>query len=159
MTLDLASLLPVLLPRAVKWADRHSRLILAGGISLPAAFQALAKSVSVTHPDKIRIGSVAAMPVPEDPDLAAAAAQTGLLGPTVQGLTLGYGIYLREDVTRLDPLPFRRLIAHECRHVYQFEVHGSLDAFLAEYLRQVVTVGYRDAPYEVDARNSEAAAG
>ena len=45
-----------------------------------------------------------------------------------------------------------RLLSHECRHVYRYEIHGSIAAFLPSYLQQVATVGYHDAPFERDAR-------
>ena len=48
-----------------------------------------------------------------------------------------------------------RLLAHECRHVYPYEVAGSIEAFLLLYLEQIAEVGYERAPYEVDARTRE----
>jgi hypothetical protein len=49
----------------------------------------------------------------------------------------------------------RRLVSHECRHVYQYETHGSIAAFLPIYLLQIATVGYVNAPFEQDARAHE----
>jgi len=65
------------------------------------------------------------------------------------GLTLGYAIFMlggHGDV---------RLLSHECRHVYQYEAHGGIAAFLPVYLAQVVGVGYVSAPFERDARIHE----
>ncbi len=45
-----------------------------------------------------------------------------------------------------------RLLAHECRHVYQYEVAGSIEAFLPLYLKQIAEFTYKRAPYELDAR-------
>jgi hypothetical protein len=50
-----------------------------------------------------------------------------------------------------------RLISHEFRHVAQYEVAGSIEAFLPVYLAQIVEAGYEAAPFEVDARNHEIA--
>jgi hypothetical protein len=84
-------------------------------------------------------------PVPEDPELMMAAQHTGLLGPSTAGLTLGYSIFIAGHCTS-------RLLAHECRHVYQYEQAGSIAAFLPMYLNQIAEVGYDRAPFEVDAR-------
>jgi hypothetical protein len=43
-------------------------------------------------------------------------------------------------------------LAHECRHVYQYEVAGSIDAFLSLYLKQVAEFTYERAPFELDAQ-------
>lgn len=65
------------------------------------------------------------------------------------GLTLGYSILIcRGHKTR-------RLLSHELRHVFQYEQHGSIAAFLPVYLMQIATVGYQSAPFEQDARAHE----
>jgi hypothetical protein len=147
--MDLEKALPLLLPIAVEWAERQSRRILLTGAPLAPPFQSIAREVGVRKPERIRILFVPAIPSPEDVALASAAAQTGLIGPNIQGMTLGHGIFFRND-TRGG----RELIAHECRHVYQYESYGSIAAFLAEYLMQVITRGYHNAPMEIDAREA-----
>jgi hypothetical protein len=83
-----------------------------------------------------------------------AALATGLLGRDMIGLTLGHkhlhcaGVYMGN-----------RLVSHECRHVYQYEIHGSIAAFLPVYLLQIATVGYLNAPFEQDARAHELESG
>ncbi len=62
------------------------------------------------------------------------------------GMTLFYGIFLREGAYS------RELLAHECRHVQQYERCGSITNFLEVYLFQVLTRGYEDAPLEKEAR-------
>jgi len=64
----------------------------------------------------------------------------------VAGLALGYAVFIEEESSICS-----ELLAHEFRHVFQFEQVGGLDAFVAEYLRQVA-FGYHQAPWEVDAR-------
>lgn len=83
--------------------------------------------------------------------LRQAAIEAGLLGPNMVGLTLGYSIFLVNGYENV------RLISHECRHVYQYEMFGSIDSFLPVHLQQIVTYGYQDAPLEVDARAHEIA--
>ena len=57
----------------------------------------------------------------------------------------GYGIIFRREHFG------RQILAHECRHIYQYERMG-IGRFLDEYLRQVLTHGYKHAPLEIDAR-------
>jgi len=145
--INLMAQLPRLLPKAVEWADRQQREILATGIPLTPAEIVMAREVGVAQPDKIRVKVVVSLPLPEDPELSAAALQTGLLGPNMTGLTLFYGIFICKSV-----VGSRNLIAHECRHVQQYERYGSVAAFLQEYLFQIVTAAYFNAPFEQDAR-------
>jgi len=151
MMMDLQAVLPLLLPRAVAWAEEQQGDILASGFRLSAEQVVMARGVGVAHPENIRIKLVDALPLPQDRELAAAALQAGLLGPTMTGLTLFYGIFICRRA-----YGSRNLIAHECRHVHQHEQRGSIAAFLQEYLLQIVTVGYEDAPLEQDARRAAA---
>jgi hypothetical protein len=65
------------------------------------------------------------------------------------GLTLGYAIFICEGHNS------PRLLSHECRHVYQYEMCGSIAAFLPIYLQQIVDFGYMNAPFEIDAQKHE----
>jgi hypothetical protein len=116
------------------------------GTPLNAASLTLASRVGVAQPERIRILSVPAIPAPADPELQQIALEQNLIGPHTAGLTLDYGIFIVEGC--LTP----RLLAHECRHAYQYEVATSIEVFLPLYLRQIAAVGYERAPYEVDAR-------
>ena len=149
MPIDLLSVLPVILPRAIEWANARSSEILAGGKPLNESGLRLATAVGVLDATRIRVSTVSALPLPEDPDLRAVALETGLLGPNMIGLTLGYGIYV------CDGHQDHRLISHECRHVHQYEAAGSIENFLPVYLQQIAVHGYHDAPFEVDAREHE----
>lgn len=149
MPTELESILPILLPRAIEWVKTHSESILAAGSALDDRGLRLAKAVGVSHPERIRISIVESLPLPDDPELRGVALETGILGPGMIGVTFGYGIYLRAGHVSA------RLVSHECRHVYQYEAAGSIDAFLPVYLQQIATVGYFNAPLEVDARQHE----
>jgi hypothetical protein len=142
----LADPLPTLLPRILAWANAQAAHIACQGTPLNAAGLTLANRVGVTHPERIRIRTVPTVPAPEDPELRQIAIEQSLIGPHTAGLTLGYGIFI------VDGYLTSRLLAHECRHVYQYEVAGSIDAFLPVYLKQIAEVGYERASYEVDAR-------
>ncbi len=149
MPLDLIADLPKLLPSAIVWAESSSRSALANGRPLDADELALALGVGVNQPHGIRLIIVDQLPRPADPLLKRAADETGLLGPNMIGLTLGYAIFIVRG--HLD----RRLLSHECRHVHQYEEYGSIAEFLPEYLEQVVTVGYHNSSFERDARAHE----
>ena len=149
MPTDLESQLPSLLPAAVAWVTAQSNRILESGSPLDETGLRLARAVGVSQPEKIRVSVVPKLPLPDDPELQSVAVETGLLGPQMIGVTFGYGIYVRKGHVS------NRLISHECRHVYQYEAAGSIDAFLPVYLHQIATVGYHDAPFEIDARQHE----
>jgi len=42
-------------------------------------------------------------------------------------------------------------MAHELMHVRQVQEAGGFEPFLRNYLREVLTHGYRQAPYEIEA--------
>lgn len=146
--MDLQAILPTLLPKAVEWAELQQVEILKTGRPLTADEILTARAVGVSQPDKIRVKPVFNIPVPQDPLLAQAAVQVGLLGPNTAGLTLFYGIFIREGTYSLN------LLAHECRHVHQYEQRGSILGFLQEYIPQILTSGYVNSPLEKEARDA-----
>lgn len=150
MTFDLRTALPSLIPKAIAWAEIQSESAMRVGHSLDEWFISIAKSVGVANPEHIRILEVSHLPIPDDPQLKQAAVDTGLLGPEMVGLTLGYSVLVCPGYGR-----DVRLLSHEFRHVYQYEQAGSIAAFLPTYLEQIATVGYRNAPLEMDARAYE----
>jgi hypothetical protein len=148
--MDLRDELPRLLPSAIAWAEGQARKAAQGGTPLTAPEQEIAREVGVARPELVRVEMVGdSLPMPDDPTLREAAMQAGLLVPGMIGLTLGYSIFIcRGNRTR-------RLLSHELRHVHQYEQHGSIAGFLPIYLKQVIEAGYRDAPFERDAREHE----
>jgi hypothetical protein len=147
--IDLAAALPRLLPVAIAWVEAEEAKALASGRPLAISESALAVAVGVTSPERVRISLVTSFPQPSHPELRAAADQTGLLGPSMAGLTFGHAIFVKHGQLA------NRLLSHELRHVYQYESAGSIAAYLPEYLLQIVTIGYTNAPYEIDARQHE----
>ena len=149
--MDLQILLPRLVPRATAWAELLAADVASTGEPLGASGLSDARTVGVQRPDRIRVLMVDRLPLPPDSELREAALQTGLLGPAMTGLTLGYSILISHGQM------CRRLLSHECRHVFQYEQAGSIASFLPRYLDAVVQVGYRDCPFEQDARAHELA--
>lgn len=146
---DLAAELPRLLPKAIAWAELEESAGLRNGSRLNASGVRLAQSVGVRRPELVRVFEALELPFPFDSELRLAANETGLLGPHIAGLTLGYAVFIRTGRASA------RLLAHECRHVYQYESAGSIAGFLPLYLSQIVSFGYEQAPFEVDARAHE----
>ena len=147
--MDLLYQLETLLPLAIQWAEDHSALIQTEGTALSAEQINLAKQVGVTSPEKIKILEVTQVPFPKHEQLSEAAKQIGFLSDEMQGLTLGHSIYIRKESMTT------QLLSHELRHVYQYEVFGSIPGFLVEYLKQIVLVGYENSLLEQDARQHE----
>lgn len=139
----------VLLAEASAWVDALARDALLRGRALtPAEFQ-LAHRVGVRAPERVRVLEIDHFPLPTHPAVLAAAREYGLLGDATLGLTAGHAVLIRRGHVGT------RLLVHEFRHVHQYEAAGSIRAFLAEYLAQLMTHGYRDAPLEIDARAHE----
>lgn len=147
--MDLEAELPRLLTRAVEWAEQEEAYALEVGSPLSKQLTDVASRVGVMAPESVRFLAVEGLPRPRDPELNAAADETGLLGPGMVGLTLGYAVFIVAGHETL------RLISHECRHVHQYESHNGISGFLPIYLGQIATYGYRNAPMEIDAREHE----
>jgi uncharacterized protein DUF4157 len=135
-----------LLPQAIAWAERQEKTILqhAGARALSSAETETAKRAGVEFHQKVRILVVGKMPLPNDPALLQAARDFGL--DSADGLTYGYGIFIRENHAGN-----AHLIAHELRHVAQVETCGGLPSFVEKYLGELGSYGYDNAPLELDA--------
>jgi hypothetical protein len=151
----LAARLPQLVPLAVEWALLQEAAILRDGRGLDAAEARLATAVGVREPGRVRLLVVPQVPWPEHPLLAEACAALGFLGPDTAGLTVGCGVYLQKAAFALSP----RLLPHELRHVAQYEQAGSVAAYLAVYIPELLRHGYDAAPLEEDARRAEGTIG
>jgi hypothetical protein len=135
------------MPAALAWTLTLNANVIAKGKPLSLCQAADAVEVGVKNPEAVRILRVPSLPEPDSPQLRMVAKQVGLDLTRSQGLALGYAVLIRHSA-----LGDRRVLRHELRHVAQFEATGSLSRFLDEYLAQIVQHGYRDAPFEVDAR-------
>jgi hypothetical protein len=107
MAIDLPSILAQILPGAIAWAELQSRHVAEVGQTLNPTGVGLAKSVGVQRPDLVRVKVVKQLPLPEEPTLTQVAIDTGLLGATTGGITLGYSILIIEG--RVTP----RLLSRE----------------------------------------------
>ena len=135
-----------LLPLAAQWAAEQERHVLCEGVRLSEIELADAKAIGVRNPERVRLLRVDAVPIPADPMLRAAAASINFLTAAPRGLALDYGIFVRTDHWR-----DRALIAHELVHTAQFQRLGGILPFLQTYIFQCATVGYQNAPLELEA--------
>jgi len=116
---------------------------LAHGRALTADERALARSVGVAAPERVRVLEESSMPGTDEPALALLVRQFGAYNPRRWGLTARYGIVFK---TR----PTKPLLAHELRHVAQYE-HLGLDGFARRYITELLVVGYANSPLEAEA--------
>lgn len=135
-----------LLPLAVEWAASQEKYILAHGQPLTKQGIDDAKQMGVSFPHQIRLLQVEKVPIPENPLLFEAAKTTGLISPHTGGMAIRYGIFIRHDCWNE-----RALIAHECVHTGQYERLGGIEAFLKQYLKECIEIGYPEAPLEQEA--------
>jgi len=135
-----------ILPIATQWATEQERRVLCEGVPLSETELIDAKSIGVRNPERVRLLRVDTIPVPAHPMLRAAAASINFLTSAPSGLALEYGIFIRADRWRE-----RELIAHELVHTAQYQRLGGILPFLRTYIFQCVTLGYRNAPLELEA--------
>jgi hypothetical protein len=135
-----------LLPLAVKWATAVEARILQEGIPLTQESLADARAIGLREPERVRLLALARVPMPDNLTLKAAAAAIQFLTPATRGLTLRYGIFIRQDIWG-----DRRLVAHELVHTAQYERLGGIEPFLRQYLLECLQVGYPAAPLEQEA--------
>ena len=133
------------LPLVITWAEAQVAEATSKGTPLDEDGLALARRMGVEHPEFVRVWMRDELPTPEHPVLVKINEVVRLISPRMAGLTLGHSIIIRNGCA--SPM----LLAHELRHVHQYEQEGSIAAFLGTYLHQVLAVGYNDAPFEKDA--------
>ena len=135
-----------LLPLAAQWAMTQQQRVLCEGIPLSETELADAKAIGVRNPERVRLLRVDVIPVPAHPMLRAAAASMNFLTAAPRGLALDKAIFVRGDSWR-----DRGLIAHELAHTAQYQRLGGILPFLQAYIFQCATVGYPNAPLELEA--------
>lgn len=136
----------ILLPLAVEWAQNQENNILQNGTPLSEAQLSDAKLAGVISPEKIRLLKVPFIPTPDHPVLKEAAQATRLITPQTDGLTVRYGIFIKEQ-----HFNNRQLCVHEFIHTSQYERLGGFMPFLRNYLMECIQIGYPAAPMEQEA--------
>jgi hypothetical protein len=134
------------LPMVWLWARLYERRALRHGRPLSDWERHVARLAGVREPRRIRVCVGAEMPRPGQRWMQGIAARWGLSMDDTLGLSLRYGIYLREDHP-----DWIATLAHECAHTAQYERLGGLWPFLRHYLWQCLSHGYSRAPLEIEA--------
>jgi hypothetical protein len=135
--------------RAARWAEEQEQFILnhLQSRALTAEEEEIGRLAGVQRPEAVRILATPEVPFPEELDLRAAAQAIGLTTSAERrGLTLGHGIVVRQDHANDE-----KLIAHELRHVAQYERCGSISTFLQRYCFELNEFRYPETPMEQDA--------
>ena len=135
---------------AADWAEAQAQGSLAQGRPLTPTQAALAREVGVLHPSRVRIHLVKTLPAPRDPALTTAAGRIGLMPQAADGMTLGYAVLIKRGAEN-----DTQLLRHELRHVAQYEREGGIRPFLAKHIPDLMRHGYRESPFERDARAHE----
>ena len=135
-----------LIPKAASWAAEQEKYILANGTPLLPTQLENAKKIRVKYPEKIRLLKVSQIPLPEDPELKYAAQALQLITINTIGLTLHYGIFIKNDYWYN-----REIIIHELVQTAQYERLGGIQNFLNQYLTECINFGYPAAPLEQEA--------
>jgi hypothetical protein len=133
------------------WAERVSSNVLSTGVALGPSGCNIATAVGVKHPELVRVLFVDSIPYPENPVIQALAREVGMIPENTGGMTLAYAILVLNSEKQN-----RRLLAHELRHVAQYEACGAISRFMDTYLRELLHFEYGPGPFEVDAQSAEA---
>ncbi len=132
---------------ASEWAEAQEAKILQLGLPIDSRLLLSdGKKAGVAHIDKVRIYSVRLIPSPDNPLLREACSQINFIPSRMIGLTLGYGVYIKNSHQK-----DHALCLHELVHVAQYERFGSIKNFLKQYLFEIIQHGYSTAPLEIEA--------
>lgn len=139
-------LYPAIFRRIVSWAYKRAKFINQYGAWLTSDLIDLAIKMGVAHPEKIRIYSSHNSTFIDDHKLNDLLFKFGFSADRTCALTLFHSIALNNACAKN-----LVILAHEFRHVAQFESCGSLELYLEYYLMEVAYFGYGKGPLEVDA--------
>ena len=142
----------VILPFACAWVRRQESTILKTGVPLSLGQINLAARFGILHPERIRLRAVSQVP-PLNCLLRFVGEKLGVVSGQTIGMTLRYGIFIREE-----HWGDRRLLTHELAHVAQYERLGGFRGFLKQYLEECVNPGYPLGDLELEAKQAESLA-
>lgn len=111
---------------------------------------AIAHAVGVVQPESIQLIEVERMPIDDFATYQQLKSLAELKSSHSIGMSLGYTVFILKGQLS------DAVLAHEFRHVSQFEAMGSLEHYLTTYLSQLLTYGYQAAPMELDALRFQA---
>lgn len=136
----------VALPFVSAWSRREEDRIRATGRPLNDAELADARRVEVASPEEIRVLVVDEIPLPSIGLLNKLGAAFGFSPSGAVGMSLRYGIFLRQDAAT-----HRLTLVHEFVHTAQYERLGGISAFMRQYLIECLRDGYVTSALEQEA--------
>lgn len=137
-----------LLPKVCDWLEQQENEIMTEGRLLTSEEKTIARQIGVKNYDIVRVWITKEVPFPKDPLLIQLGKQIGLLNSTTQGICFRYGIFINEQTINQ-----REVLAHELIHTLQYERFGSIEAFISQYLKECIEVGYHQSVLENEALN------
>ena len=126
-------------------------MILRIGVPLSVGQTETARQLGILHPEHVRLHGVQRVP-PLNGLLRRAGETLGVVSGRTVGMTLRYGIFIRQD-----RWGDRRLLVHELAHVAQYERMGGFLEFLEQYLQECINPGYPLGDLEQEAKRAESA--
>jgi hypothetical protein len=131
------------------WAMGIEQQARQKGHALSPRMIEIAREMGLRHADSLRILIVEEIPFPHEDDfLHAIGLRLGLIGPGIVGNAQVFGEMVLSRAEFANSIP---KMAHELMHVRQVQEVGGFEPFLRKYLREVLTHGYHQAPYEIEA--------
>jgi len=118
-----------LVPLAYQWAKQQEDFVLAHGFPLTARLLDDARLAGVRDCSKIRVLIVDRIPLPDDPELAAATRNAGVITNETRCMGFGHAIIIRDDCWG-----DRELLLHNLIHIAQCEECGGLEPWIYRYL-------------------------
>ncbi|MEM1085699.1 MAG: hypothetical protein AAGI48_16445 [Verrucomicrobiota bacterium] len=131
-------------PSLARWSQRREKHILLHGETLPESLQQFAADLEIDDPESLRLELTKRIPVPVPDPLVRLARSLGLPVFHPAGMCLGRGI----SAVSKDPAVLR----HELVHTAQFQRLGGHFRFMHRYVVECLSLGYFDAPLEIEAR-------
>jgi hypothetical protein len=131
--------------RITIWAETQARLVLENGRPLDGFGFRMAIGAGVQHPEEVLLLTVSKMPTSEDVHLRQALEQFSIVTPSTKGLTIGYNVFLLQGSSS------NRQLAHQLKHVVQFERCRGIPGFFEKYISEVNEYGSARAPLEAEA--------
>jgi hypothetical protein len=137
-----------LLPKVGEWLESQENNIISIGRYLTPEELAIAKRIGIKNYHIIRVYESSVVPNPSDIVLNELGKQIGLISTNTSGICFRYGIFIHENT-----IDKKAVLTHELIHTLQYERFGSIKAFITQYLKECIEVGYHQCDLEKEAVN------
>lgn len=138
-----------LLLELTSWVKGEEKRVLKEGKKLNKCQVQEAKKIGIKEYKKVRILYASEIMLPYDLDLIKLLTILNLIPQRLNGLAVGHGIILQNDLK-----DDRELLLHELTHVRQFEASGGFESFLRGYIIECINGGYDRSSFELEANRN-----